>query len=492
MPTAPTSDTLVRPLHLAGPGRRDFAADLVTHFGWSAPPAAGDDVLLASPDGQALLALRPDPARWEVTVPSPHQRGFRWTAAFDDHAPSEIAAGVLYTLAHGLEHWPQDLLYSAPGRDAALAVLHEGGWASQQRDGHQVLLAPDRLAALTHPLYGDDAPTVLTGAAQRGTWSVTFSPRTPATVLQVAAATLLRPAVRPADEVPTAHRVRMSTEPLPPMPGQRVLVSPRHLAAAESALTLLPPASALWHQYRPGQMESSCGRVRVKRTPGQGLRVSAGPDGPDHRLAWTAAFSNGTPAEVATTWLESLTDSVAADIDLGTGSTFAPGPGMTVGDAIEPLTCAGWITHTDDAVLHLVSPDGHASARITHGLLNPATTSAQALAHTAHWGATLDVTGAPSHRWHASLSSLAPLHLVNALSLAATDPVPAARRSDRIPAQFLGAVRLETAESTLSPAALASRTRSTATPLVSVTRPAAVPQPSGLPAPAAQRTGTAR
>ncbi|MFC9327892.1 DUF317 domain-containing protein [Kitasatospora sp. NPDC057015] len=481
MPTAPADHVLVRPLHLAGRGTSDFAQNLVTYFGWSTPPGAGEEILLVSPDRQAHLAWRAAPARWEVTAPEHHRPRSRWTAAFDDHAPSEIAAAFLYTLAHGLEHAPLQLLYPVPSQDAALGVLHHAGWAFQQRDGHEVLLAPDRLAALTRPLASDDAPTVLTGAAEHGTWSITFSSRTPAVLLQAAAATLLRPAVRPLDDLPTTHRERILVEAVPSRPVHRALVSPRHLAgSAEPAAPPLANVSALWHRTRRGRAESSCGRVRVEAGPDLGVLVTAGPSGPEHRLGWSAEFTRDVPPEITGAWLDSLTDSVAADIDLGTRATFTPGPGMSIGDAVEPLTAAGWVTHTDGADLHLVSPDGHATARITHGLLTPGTTTADACTRTAHWGASVDVTGAPGHRWRAAVSPHTPLHLVRALSAAVVDPAPVTRSVDRVPAQFLGTVRLEAADAPLSPAARASRSRSPATTVVTAPRAAEDHRPSGL------------
>ncbi|MCG6496949.1 DUF317 domain-containing protein [Kitasatospora sp. A2-31] len=482
MPTAPADHVLVRPLHLAGRGNPDFGLNLVTHFGWRVPPPTDDDeILLVSPDGQAHLAWRPATGQWDVTVPSRHWTRSGWTATFDDHAPSEIAAAVLYALAHALQHQPQEVLYAMPGPDAALGVLGRAGWAPQHRDGHEVLLAPDRLGALTRPLGSDDAPTVLTGAAERGTWTITFSSRTPAVLLQTAAATLLRPAVRPLDELPTAHRLRVSADPAPLWSAHRALVSPRRLAGAGTGSTPLPAASALWHRTRPGRVESSCGRALVTTAPGQDLKVSAGPQGPGHRLAWTTEFSGAVPSEITTAWLRDLTDSLTADIDLSTEATFVPGPGMSVGDAIEPLTAAGWIAHADDADLHLVAPDGHTSARITHGLLTPATTVSDALAHTTHWGASIDVTGAPGHHWRIGLSSLTPLHLVRAAALAVTDPDPVVRRPDRIPAQFLGAVHVGPPAAGCSPAALAARSRGTApvsaAPRVSTTAVLSSPTP---------------
>ncbi|MFB7672674.1 DUF317 domain-containing protein [Kitasatospora purpeofusca] len=329
---------------------------------------------------------------------------------------------------------------------------------------------------------------MLTGAAERGTWSVTLSSRTPAPLLQAAAATLLRPAVRPLAEVSTVHRGRLSVEPVSPLPARRALVSPRYLAGSDSTLPVLPSPSPLWQRSGPGRAQSSCGRVRVAPGPGRGVRVTAGPDGPDHRLAWTAQFTDGTPPEIAEAWLESLSDSLAADIDLGTGATFAPGPGMSVGDAVQPLTDAGWIAHADGADLHLASPDGHARARITHGLLAPAATAADALAHTVHWGAAIDVTGAPGGRWRASVSSLTPLHLVRALTAAVTDPAPVDRRSERIPQQYIGSVRLTAVDPALSPAALASRSRSSTAAAGSSARRTDSPRTVGNPAPQAGRT----
>ncbi|KRB60432.1 hypothetical protein ASE03_12540 [Kitasatospora sp. Root187] len=329
---------------------------------------------------------------------------------------------------------------------------------------------------------------MLTGAAERGTWNTTFSSRTPAVLLQAAAATLLRPAVRSLDELPTAHRQRISAEVMQPRTPQRVLVSPRQLAGTNSGPAPLPDASALWHQTRPGRMESSCGRARADSGPGQGVLVTVGPYGPEPRPVWTAEFTDTVPPEITAAWLDSLTDSLATDIDLGTSASFGPGPGMSVGDSVQPLTAAGWVTHTDDADLHLISPDGHATARITHGRLVPGTRAADALTQTTHWGASIDVTGAPGHRWRAAVSPLTPLHLVRALSAAVSDPAPVHRHTHRIPQQFLGAVRLETADVTLSPAARASRSRSPAAAVITTAPRADTPRPTGLLGPQAKRT----
>ncbi|MFF2657349.1 DUF317 domain-containing protein [Kitasatospora sp. NPDC058032] len=482
MTTAPADHIFVHPLHLAGRGNPGFGPDLVTHFGWRVPSSGDGDILLTSPDAQAHLTWRPGPARWEVTAPSPHWPRARWSAVFDDRAPAEITSSFLYALAHALEHEPQEVLYAPSGHDAALGVLRQGGWTSGQRDGHEVLLAPDRLAVLTRPLGTDDAPTVLTGTGEQGTWTVQFGDRTPALLLQAAAATLLRPAVRHVDEVPAAHRGRLSAQPVAQGTAHRALVSPRRLAGPGTGADLLPEASALWHRTRPGRLDSSCGRARIETPPGGGVRVSAGPDGPGQRLAWTAEFTGAVPPEIASAWLDSLTDSLAADIDLGTGASFGPGPGASIGDALRPLTSAGWNVHTDDADLHLVAPDGHTTARITHGLLTPATTTDRALAHTAHWGASVDCAGAPGHRWRAAVSSLTPLHLVGALAVAVTDPAPVPRRLDRIPAQYRAVLRAEAAERPLSQAARATLARTAvrpaARPAVVSTAPAAGPTPA--------------
>ncbi|MGW2544720.1 DUF317 domain-containing protein [Kitasatospora sp. NPDC001574] len=458
MPTAPADHVLVRPLHLAGRGSADFPLDLVTHFGWSAPPPGDDTVQLTSPDGHAHLTWRPHPARWEVTVPSPHLPGSRWSAVFGDRAPAEIASSFLHALAHALEHEPQEVLYAPPGRDAGIGVLRQGGWTSSETNDHDVLFAPDRLAVLTRPLT-TDAPTVLTGPTELGTWTVTFSSRTPAPLLQTAAATLLRPALRPVDQVPAAHRGRLSVVPVLPGPAHRALVSPRRLAGPGTEAVPLPDISALWHRTGPQRVDSSCGRARIATPPGGGLRADAGPAGPGQRLAWHTEFTGAVPPEIATAWLDSLTDSLSADIDLGTDASVVPGPGTSIGEAIEPLTSAGWHLYTDDADLHLVARDGHTTARITHGLLGPSTTTAQALAHTAHWGVRVDSAGSPGHRWHATASSLTPLHLVHALALAVTDPAPVLRHPDHLPARHRAVLRVVTADRPLSPAARATLDR---------------------------------
>ncbi|QKW20603.1 DUF317 domain-containing protein [Kitasatospora sp. NA04385] len=415
---------------------------------------------------------------WELEFSNPMWTRRPWWFAFDDATPGEVTATVLSDLAHRLEYASGQACYPAPGWGGALAVLREGGWALGQRDGHDVLLAPDRLAALTRSLYDESAPTVLTGAADHGTWSVTFSPHAPAFLLHSAAAALLRPAVRPTDQVPAAHRERMSLEPLPPSPGPRSLVSPRYLAGPADRGPMPPRLSDLWHAAKPGQVVSPCGRARMETSPEGGLRVYANPHPLDINVAWRARFTPNTPSEITDAWLEHLTDSVAADIDLGTDFTYVQGGDMTLGEAVDPLTSAGWSAYSDATCLRLRAPGGYASASIPHGRAphSPQTTIAEALASPLRWGASFDVT-APSGRWHAHLTSLTPPHLVRALITELADPAPLPRDAGRIPRQLLTSVRLAAASPPLSPAAAASRVRSLHTAPSPGTAPAA-PRPT--------------
>ncbi|MFJ4676901.1 hypothetical protein [Kitasatospora sp. NPDC088783] len=477
LPTAP--DLLVRPLHLAGPGTgsEDIVSDLVDHFGWRRPRNPYGTPILRCPQGRAWLTRRfdffGDSSGWEVDISDPTWTRVPWSVSFDDAAPGEITATVLSTLAHRLEYSPWDAYHPAPGWDGALAVLCEAGWALGQRDGHDVLLAPDRLAALTRPLHSDNPSTVLTGAASHGTWKVTFSSHAPAFLLHSAAAALLRPALRSAAEVPSAHQERMSLEPLPPSPGPRVLVSPRYLAGPAARGPLPPRPSGLWHAAESGQVVSSCGRARVTGSPEDGLRVSARPKPLDFNSEWRAHFTPSTPAEITDDWLDFLTDSVAADIDLGTAYTFSQEEDITLGEVVEPLTSAGWSAHSGATRLRLVAPGGYASASISHGrgLNFPQTTTAEALASRLQGGADFYVSGAPG-RWQAHLSRLTPPYLVRALVSVLADPAPLLRDGDRIPRQLLTSVRLAATAPQLSSAAAASRVRSRRTAPAPGTAPA--------------------
>ncbi|MFD0561840.1 DUF317 domain-containing protein [Kitasatospora saccharophila] len=433
-----------------------------------------------------------DSPGWEVAFSNPMWTREPWSVDFDDATPGEIPATVLSALAHRLEHSPGQAFHPAPGWEGALAVLREGGWALGQRDGHDVLLAPDRLAALTRSLHDEGAPTVLTSAAASGTWKVTFSPHAPGFLLHSAAAALLRPAVRSADQVPAAHRERMSVEPLPPLPGPRVLVSPRYLAGPGARRPQPPSPSALWRATGPGKVVSSCGRVRVEGKPEDGLLAWVRPHPLDFNAEWRASFTPNTPGEITDAWLDFLTDSVAADLDLGTEATFIQDADMTLGEAVEPLLSAGWSAYSDTTCLRLVAPGGYASASIPHGRAKdfPRTTTAEALASSLRWGADFAATGAPG-RWHADLSGRTPTHLVRALAAAVADPDPLPRDSGRIPKQLLTSVRFAAASPELSPTAAASRVRSlhAAPPAhTAPTSPQRSPGPTDLSARRAART----
>ncbi|MFH8384304.1 hypothetical protein ACH4E7_25720 [Kitasatospora sp. NPDC018058] len=112
MPTTPADAErllAVTPIHLAGPGHEDVPWHLGAHFGWFRHDSADPDVALVSACERATLT-RPAAApagqgRLTLTV-GDDRFGEPWSVSFDEQAPTEITASVLYAVAYGLNEWP--------------------------------------------------------------------------------------------------------------------------------------------------------------------------------------------------------------------------------------------------------------------------------------------------------------------------------------------------------------------------------------------------
>ncbi|MEY9949588.1 DUF317 domain-containing protein [Kitasatospora sp. GAS1066B] len=462
----------VMPVHLAGPGSEDVPFHLGAYFEWFRPVTADPDVVMISPCKRATLSRSPQsPAglgRLTLTVRD-DLLGTSWSATFDEQAPSEITASVLYAFAYGLDQWPGLVLHGAKGQQAAFDVLRQAGWPTQSRDGHFAAMSPDRLASLSRPLDAWEKETVLSGSAGHGTWSITFSAQAPAILAERAAVAITRraPVLRGRGELPAAHLPHLTTSVAAEPPG-RGTVAPRYLAGPGAG----EPPRLITDQRWPNEpsrdgeaMTSPCGRLRVEygRFPESWL-VEAWPSprrGPMDFRGWRAAFSPSTPREIVEEFLDVVADSLAADADLGTDATVVAGPGMSLGETLEPLTAAGWHMRLDSGMLTLLSPDGHASAHIDQGHIDPALGLNEILELERHFGMSIDMTGAPEHSWRAVLTGGTPLHLVRAATAAVANPAPVQRNTLDLPQQTRTAMAVTppSPRPPARPAALAARVR---------------------------------
>ncbi|MET8623699.1 hypothetical protein ABZW30_08075 [Kitasatospora sp. NPDC004669] len=470
MPTTDPDQLLaVTPIHLAGPGHEDVPWHLGAYFGWFHDTAGPDAILVSACERATLARSAAAPAgqgRLTLTVYD-DQFGEPWSVSFDEQAPSEITASVLYAVAYGLDQWPGLVLYGEAGRQAAFDVLDRAGWSALTHDDHWVAVSPDRLASLAVPLAGSK-DSVLSGSAGHGTWSITFSPTAPAFLSQRAAVALTRtaPVLRHARDLPAAHLPHLTTTAAPEPP-RHGAVAPRYLAGRGADQR--PPHLATerhWSHQRSddgGIMTSPCGRLMVQygdRDTPWPLLVDASPGrrrSPLDYGEWRAAFSPGTPHEIAEEFINAVADRLPAGTNHS--AQVNTDSGLTLGEAIAPLTAAGWHTRLDRGTIALLSPDGHASAHIDHGC-GPVhgLALAEILTQDRHFGASIDVSGAPAASWRAVLTGGAPVHLVQAMATAVANPRPVFRSALDLPSQFRSAATTATRHPE-RPASLAARMR---------------------------------
>ncbi len=196
----------MRPAHLAGPGDADLPYHLPDH-GWFRPYNSPTHVVLVSDTNGIALSNRPGPMPLALS-------GIGWEVGFCHQVPAEITQSLLDEAATGLHQHPH--LFTGTGRldghHARMALL-AAGWSGHQRDGYELVSAPDRHAALSFPLEAPGSEAMLTGAAQTGTWTVRFSAAAPEPLLTAATLALLAPAVRRADQLPARHRNLLTTQP---------------------------------------------------------------------------------------------------------------------------------------------------------------------------------------------------------------------------------------------------------------------------------------
>ncbi|MGW2397111.1 hypothetical protein ACWCYY_11215 [Kitasatospora sp. NPDC001664] len=243
MPTAsltPTDPLLaVQPVHLAGPGDTDLPPLLAAEHGWFRPYNSPTHLVLVSDTNG--IALSNGPALTSLSL-----SGIGWSVDFCHQVPTEITQALLDGAASGVRHTPD--LFTGTGRLAghhARAALLAAGWSGQQRDGYELVSAPDRHAALSFPLQAPGSEVMLTGAAETGTWTVRFGAMAPEPLLTAAAAALLGPAVRRAEQLPARYRELLTTQTLPDRPprtGRSGAARARSTAARPTPSTP-PPAT---------------------------------------------------------------------------------------------------------------------------------------------------------------------------------------------------------------------------------------------------------
>ncbi|MBV9023015.1 MAG: DUF317 domain-containing protein [Streptomycetaceae bacterium] len=171
--------------------------------------------------------------------------------------------------------------------------------------------------------------------------------------------------------------------------------------------------------------------------------------------AWSARFTENTPAEITAAFTTALADHLGSE-----HRDYAPGgPKYLATGPSKVLAGRGW-THTSNALYqYLHAPDGHAyfSTR-EYDLDEDEELAGEGPAQWTMYGC---VDKAGGERWHATFTSGTPLSLVTRTALALSNPEPVERRLGAIPVRNLPYV---TARPANVPAARTTRTQPVTSP----------------------------
>jgi hypothetical protein len=231
----PDADTLVSPIHLAGPGPGQAVFNLLDHApGWTKVVAFGTDTYYTSPCQRVRIAnpVESHHGGWTITYAEDPLGVPDWITTFDRNTPEEIVGAFTDRLVAGLPN--NFAAYLSGGEHYALdspaAVLARHRWEpvdgsrpffrNISPDGHAAyemrvgwlheydeLLSPEkstwRVAAGPDPVH---APS----------WRAYFSRYTPQPLITAATVVLTdpRPVPRTMDLLPDHHRPLITTEPL--------------------------------------------------------------------------------------------------------------------------------------------------------------------------------------------------------------------------------------------------------------------------------------
>ncbi|MER6998221.1 DUF317 domain-containing protein [Streptomyces sp. NPDC000410] len=269
----PTTEVLVAPVHLAGPGTREAVFSVLDNAaGWTKTVAFGTDTYYASPCQRVRIAnpVESHFGGWTITYAEDPLGVPDWITTFDRSTPQEIVAAFTETLVDGLpnhfrDHFSGGKHYTGLGPED---VLRRSDWQPVHGSRPYWNVSPDGRAALrTRSGWLDEYTELLTPEKSMWrlsggidpvhvpSWRAFFSSGTPQHLRTAAAIALTSPDALPRflGDVPERHRdlvrVRL-TKPTADMPRAQAALARRPYAAhvpAPGAEAAIPPASLAAH-----------------------------------------------------------------------------------------------------------------------------------------------------------------------------------------------------------------------------------------------------
>ncbi|MGW9131984.1 DUF317 domain-containing protein [Streptomyces sp. NPDC055681] len=212
---------------------------------------------------------------------------------------------------------------------------------------------------------------------------------------------------------------------------QEVLVSPMYLAGSNGTGEAGFAPVAHWpHHYLD---EGPC--QLLVTSPDQRIRI--GWFGDDFDLwkisaatevasatRWTATFNHVTPAEIVAGLTTALAHDYAEADAYDSNGRFLASPSVYWGDAVRPLTDAGWRRGVPDSpgTIEIVAPDGQAGAVINRRDYGPDDEAVTLWAGPPGWGT----------RAEATFTARTPSHLIAATAAVMAESTPVIRERHQI------------------------------------------------------------
>ncbi|MCN9240697.1 DUF317 domain-containing protein [Streptomyces sp. RY43-2] len=269
----PTTEVLVAPVHLAGPGTREAVFSILDNAaGWSKAVAFGVDAYYASPCQRVRIAnpVESQYGGWTITYAEDPLGVPDWITTFDRNTPQEIVAAFTETLVHSLPNHFRDYLSGGKHHTdlSPEGVLRRSNWQPAHGSRPHRIVSPDNRAVLrtrsgwlheyTELLTPEKSMWRLSGGVDPvhvPSWRAFFSGSTPQHLRTAAAVALTSsdPVPRLVGDIPDRHRdlvhVRLA-KPTDVVPRAQAALARRPRAAhvpVPRAEATTPPASLVTH-----------------------------------------------------------------------------------------------------------------------------------------------------------------------------------------------------------------------------------------------------
>ncbi|MEU8784823.1 DUF317 domain-containing protein [Streptomyces sp. NPDC048637] len=248
---------LVEPRYLAGGGDLRHVTEFLRASGWRDKSKSGGPLVFDSPDKSVRIGYDPftQPGGWTISGKQT-RRHEAWHAAFGQHVPVEIVAGVTDALtrprsAHAPNVW---------------APLEAQSWKMEQGQ-HVTARSPDGGAFVRFHQSAPGQAHWWAGARNEHgrVWEATLTPNTPMHLVQAFSTALAdpQPVMRPLGNVPPSQRIRTTSVSV--LPSQLSAWQQARITAARAATWARNSWATNGHRHHTTGPYATVGTARAHR-----------------------------------------------------------------------------------------------------------------------------------------------------------------------------------------------------------------------------------